>query len=162
MSFSHSQAYELTPQTIFPPGAGPKPGSVHEAYVAQRLQEVGTWGTRPLAQWVRHHAASRGDKIAYTDGTLTLTWTQLDDLVDRYAALLCDMGFKRGDRVGVVYPDGPIVHALYLATERAGLIAVGIGARAGVAEVQHILHLTGASGWISSPTHAGRQTGDIN
>src|SRR5699024_1179117 len=91
--------------------------------------------------------------IAYTDGTLAMTWAELDSAVDLYASLLVDLGLEVGDRVGVVYPDGPVVHALYLATERAGLVSVGIGPRAGFQEVERLLQLTGATAFVTGFQH---------
>src|SRR5699024_2626927 len=61
----------------------------------------------------------------------------------------------------VVYPDGAVVHALYLATERAGVISVGIGPRAGFQEVEHLLGLTGASVLVTAHQHGGEETADL-
>lgn len=144
----------LTASQVFPPGAGPEPGSVHEAYVNERLKEVGQWGEETLSELTRRHAREYPEKIAYTDGYFSLTWAELDRAADQYAAMLVALGFSRGERVGVVFPDGPVVHALYLATERAGLTAVGVGSRAGVAEVEHLLNLTGSVGLITAHEHA--------
>lgn len=151
----------LTADDVFPRGAGPVPGSVHERYVNDRLREVGQWGEESFASCVRRHARERPDRVAYTDGSLTMTWAELDATVDQYAALFVDLGLAEGERVAVVYPDGPVVHALYLATERAGLISVGIGPRAGFQEVEHLLGLTGASVLVTAQHHAGKETGDL-
>lgn len=159
MTVSSSTERPLTAADVFPPGTGPVPGSVHEAYVNARLAEVGRWGETPFATHVRRHASERPDRIAYTDGTLAMTWADLDATVDLYASLLVEIGLEPGDRVGVVYPDGPVVHALYLATERAGLVSVGIGPRAGFQEVEHLLELTGAAAFITAFQHAGEEAG---
>ena len=45
--------------SLFPDGAGPVPGSVHEQYVAERLTEVGRFGSETLADCVRRHARDR-------------------------------------------------------------------------------------------------------
>ena len=153
MTVSSSTKCPLTAVDVFPPGTGPVPGSVHEGYVNARLEEVGRWGDLPFASHVRRHAQEQPDKIAYTDGTLAMTWAELDSAVDLYASLLVDLGLEVGDRVGVVYPDGPVVHALYLATERAGLVSVGIGPRAGFKEVEHLLKLTGATAFVTGFQH---------
>ena len=53
-------------------------------------------------------------------------------------------------------PDGPAVHAVFVGIERAGCVAVGIGARAGDREVAHLLSLTGARTLITTPEQHGR------
>ena len=46
---------------------------------------------------------------------------------------------RAGDRLGVILPDGATVHTAFLAAEKAGLVVVGVGARAGAAEMRHLL-----------------------
>ena len=53
-------------------------------------------------------------------------------------------------------PDGPAVHAVFVGIERAGCVAVGIGARAGDREVAHLLSLTGARTLVTAPAQHGR------
>jgi acyl-CoA synthetase len=146
----------MSPADLFPAGAGPVPGSVHEAYVAERLTEVGRYGDETLSERVRRHARERGDRVAYVERDLRLTWAELDELADRLAAVLAGAGLERGERVAVLYPDGPVVHAVYLATERAGLIAVGIGPRAGELEIRHLVGLSGATALVTAPEHRGQ------
>lgn len=53
-----------------------------------------------------------------------------------------------------------MVHAIYLVTERAGAITVGIGLRAGQSETAHLLRLTAATVFITAPVHKDhRMTG---
>ena len=47
------------------------------------------------------------------------------------AAALTSRFPVRGTRVAVQLPDGGDTHVLYLAAERAGIVVVGIGPRAG-------------------------------
>ena len=49
------------------------------------------------------------------------------------------LGFERTERIVVFLPDSGLLHAVYLAAERAGLIVVGIGHRAGRAELSHLV-----------------------
>jgi acyl-CoA synthetase len=58
-------------------------------------------------------------------------------------------------------PDGPAVHAVFVGIERAGCVAVGIGARAGDREVVHLLGLTGARTLVTSPRQHGRRAEDL-
>ena len=92
---------------------------------------------------------------AYITPTKRTTWAELDALADEIAFALSDL--DPGDRVGIRLPDDESVHAAFLGTERAGVIGVGIGARAGEAEVEHLLRRTGARRVLTSlPRAAGR------
>jgi acyl-CoA synthetase len=68
--------------------------------------------------------------------------------------VLAGLGFDRGDRVAVLLPDGPGVHVAFLAVERAGLVIVGIGPRAGDREVEHLVGVTGARVLLAGPDRA--------
>lgn len=138
---------------VFPAGTAPVPGSAHERYVADRLAEVGRWGTETLAQRVRHHARTIPDRLAFIAGDDRLTWYDYDGLSDRLAAVLIHRGLDRGERVGVLLPDGVAVHIAYLAAQKAGVVVVAIGPRAGQLELRHLLTVGGATALISHATH---------
>lgn len=106
-----------------------------------------------LAGLLREHASSRPEGLAIAAGTERLTWAEYDERSDRLALLLMDLGLQPGDRVAVWLPDGPAVHAAFIATEKAGLVAVGIGPRAGRKELEHLLRKTSAKAIVSPNTH---------
>ncbi len=56
----------------------------------------------------------------------------------------------------MLLPDGPGVHAAFVGVERAGLVVVGIGHRAGDREIAHLLSLTGASVLMTVPEQRDR------
>ncbi|MFC0865845.1 class I adenylate-forming enzyme family protein [Sphaerimonospora cavernae] len=166
---------------LFPPGTAPAAGSAHERYVAQRLAEVGRWGTDTLVDRVRRHAALIPDRPAFIaapapgktsgegsgeDGDL-ISWRQYDELSDRLAVLLLRSavpgggGLARGERVGVLLPDGVAVHVAYLAALKAGVVVVGIGPRAGRQELRHLLTVGGATALISHAEHRGTPVGEL-
>lgn len=144
-----------TVAALFPPGTAPVPGSVHERYVADRLAEVGRWGTDTLVDRVRRHAAEIPDRPAFIAADERISWRAYDEMSDRLAALLVRAGLARGERVGVLLPDGIAVHVAYLAALKAGIVVVGIGPRAGRMEVRHLLTVAGATGLISHAEHRG-------
>jgi len=74
-----------------------------------------------------------------------MSWEAYDDAADRVAGFLAAAGVESGDRVAVVMPDGPGVHATFVASERIGAVVVGIGFRAGRLEVEHLVTKTGSS-----------------
>lgn len=77
------------------------------------------------------------------------------------AAVFAQAGLGPGDRLGVVLPDGATVHAVLLAAEKAGLVAVGIGARAGRAELRHLLARTGATALVTHADLLGQAADDL-
>ncbi len=58
--------------------------------------------------------------LAVIDGSLQLTYSQLKDSVDAFASVLVQKGFLKGDRIGLMLPNG--IHYLisYYATQRLG------------------------------------------
>ncbi len=117
--------------------------------------------TRTIGQTVAAHAAAIGDERAYVAGSRTMTWAEYDERADGIAAALVDAGVEPGDRVAVLLPDGPAVHACYVGVERAGGVIVGIGARAGPREVDHLLAVTGASVLLAGIDPARSVSADI-
>ena len=87
-----------------------------------------------------------------------MTWSQLDELVEHLAGSLVAIGIEPGDRVAVWMPDGPLLHAAFLAVERAGATLVGLGARAGRRELVHLLGRVDAAALLTQedgiPTEA--------
>ena len=131
-----------------------------DAYVA-----AGWWGTEALADVVARHAASRPDAPAYIvvddDPPRVLTWSRYHECSTQLAAVLAQAGLEPGDRLGVVLPDGATVHTVFLAAEKAGLAVVGIGARAGPAELRHLLARTGATALVTHEDLLGRPAAEL-
>lgn len=122
---------------------------------AAEYRRQGWWGDETFAGWVRTHAAAVPERIAYTTGELSITFAELDAAVDRLAGVLVAGGVQPGDRVAVRLPDGPAIHAVFLACERAGATVVGIGARSGERELHHLVRTTGATWFVSHAEHRG-------
>jgi acyl-CoA synthetase len=131
-----------------------------DSYVA-----AGWWGTETLGDVVARHAASRPDAPAYIvvdgDPPAVLTWARYHECSWQLAAVFAQAGLEPGDRLGVVLPDGATVHAVFLAAEKAGLVVVGIGARAGPAELRHLLTRTGALALVTHADLLGRPAGEL-
>jgi acyl-CoA synthetase len=102
------------------------------------------WQTATLRERVRGWARTKADADAYIWDDSRLSWSSYDALVSALSARLAGLGLVRGDRVLVFLPDGAAVHAAYLACEAAGLIAVGVGWRAGKQELDHLVRRTSA------------------
>ncbi len=107
---------------------------------------------KALAEVIDGHAQSSPHAPAFL-GREELTWAQYAARSDRLAAALVQRGLVRGDRVGVLLPDGPGVHIAFVGAEKAGLTVVGIGPRSGPDELRHLLRLTEARALISRAVH---------
>jgi acyl-CoA synthetase len=121
--------------------------------------EHGWWREQTLADDVDRHARERPDAPAFITPAGRLTWGQYAQISQDLAAVLIEAGHRRGDRIAVQLPDAATVHVALLAVEKAGLVAVGIGARAGARELRHLLGKTGATGLI---THADHRDQDMS
>jgi acyl-CoA synthetase len=109
-----------------------------------------------LAQRIAYLGATRGDGVAYLAEDSSLTWRGYEAGSSAMAAALVDrLNLERGARVAVLLPDGPDVHTAFVANEKAGLVTVGLGQRAGAREIVHLLRLTGARALITPPEHQG-------
>ena len=97
-----------------------------------------------LSEVVAEHARTRPDAPAFL-GSGTLTWDEYDARACDLAAHLAQEFPERGTRIAVQMANGPGVHVMYLAAERAGLVVVGVGPRAGAREVDHLVAATQSS-----------------
>ena len=113
-----------------------------------------------VAGLVARNARRRPDALAIAEVASgeTMTWAEYDARSSQMAATL--RAFEPGARVALQLPDGPGVHAAMLACEKAGLVAVGIGARAGEREVAHLVDRSGARTLFREPpARAGIERG---
>jgi acyl-CoA synthetase len=97
-----------------------------------------------VAGLVAQHARQDADGLAFASEREQMTWADYDRRSDALAGHLVAEGYEPGDRIAVQLPDGPDVHVAFVACEKAGLVTVGIGPRAGTREVEHLLSRTGA------------------
>lgn len=76
----------------------------------------------------RHRRDGRGEDPAVADDRGELTYDGLADLASRAAGALAARGVRRGDRVGIVLPDGRDWCAAFLGTAALGAVAVPLDA----------------------------------
>lgn len=101
---------------------------------------------------IAHHAATNPDGWAYIEPAGRVSWRAYDGYISLLAARLVAAGLAPGDRLGVWLGDGATVHIALNACLRAGVVAVGIGARSGAREVKHLLGVTGARMLLTEAT----------
>jgi acyl-CoA synthetase len=124
-------------------------------------KRAGWWDDGTVGDAVERWARERPDGVAYSADGSRMTWAEYDARARALAEVLVGTGLPREARLGVLLPDGLAVHVAFVAAERAGLTIVGLGARAGDAEIQHILGKTGAQGLVTSAEHRGRAGADL-
>ncbi|MBW2244718.1 MAG: acyl--CoA ligase [Deltaproteobacteria bacterium] len=110
---------------------------------------------QPLASAIDRLADTRPDDTAFLGVHDAFSWSDYAKRSERFAAHLVALGLGPGDRVGIVLPDGPGVHAAFVGCEKAGIVVVGIGPRAGTEEISHLLGLSGARALVARPSHRG-------
>ncbi len=141
--------------------------------VAARYVAAGWWGHDTPVDLIRRNAAERPDDDAYITWTRTteagaggdgptgqgridrVTWSDYDRLSDRFAAALLASGLDQGDRAAVLLPDGAAVHAAFAGADKAGVVVMGIGHRAGPAEIAHLVEKSGAKAIVTPAAHRG-------
>ncbi|WP_433087780.1 class I adenylate-forming enzyme family protein [Dactylosporangium sp. CA-052675] len=123
------------------------PASKVDAYYAD-----GSWSADTIADYVARNDPSG---IAFHAPEGTFTWREYDELSSRLAMSYVEQGFAPGDRLAVLLTGGALTHIAYLAAQKAGLVTVGIGPRAGDAEIAHLLRKTGAA-LATRAEHRGR------
>ena len=106
------------------------------------------WAARtPDAPALIHEAA---------DGTVAeYSFARLKALSDRLANLLAARGVGRGDRVGILLPQGPETALAHLATYKLGAIAVPLFTLFGAEALQYRLGDSGARAVITDAEHRG-------
>lgn len=122
----------------------------------------GVRGTSHSLAWhVRRHARSMPDRPAFVEAGRSISWADYDLASDWVARRIIEAGFTRDDRIGVLLPDGALYHIVLLGIEKSGLIALGLGARAGEREIAHLMHKAEATGLISHASHRDRSVAEM-
>jgi len=92
----------------------------------------------------RHWANDRGDAIAHEEDGRTTTFAQMEVRSRRIAALLRELGVKKGDRIAWIGKNADIYFQIFYAAARIGVVMAPIGWRLAPAEMAYILKDTGA------------------
>ncbi len=128
---------------------------VFDDELIRRYTAAGHWDAMTLAQRIGTLAGADPDGLAFATEDERMTWGAYDRESTRLAAKLAAAGLSPGDRLGVLLPDGPAVHAAYVAAEKAGLVLVGIAPRSRVNEIAHLVDTSGCRALLTAPEHRG-------
>lgn len=132
--------------------------NVADPVAATQYRRLGFWGDVTLSDRVSELVDTAPDAEAFISDGGRVTWAEYDAAAWRVFEAIVGAGIEPGERVAVLLPDGAAVHAALLGAERAGVTAVGLGVRAGVAEVRHVLSRTGAIALVTHDQLRGEST----
>ena len=102
----------------------------------------------PIADCVRLHAIERPDETAFIEPDWQLSWFEYDQASNHLAGIFLSQGLCPGDGLAVYLPDGIGLHIALMAAEKAGLVALGLGAKAGLREVKHLMGVAQCKGCL--------------
>lgn len=92
-----------------------------------------------LGDVLRKSASTSPDQIAITYFGTNLSFKELDELVDRFAEALQNLGIEKGDRIGIYLPNIPQFVIAYYGALRAGGIVAACSPLYKENEIAHIL-----------------------
>jgi fatty-acyl-CoA synthase len=103
-----------------------------------------------LSEILARNAAANPDRPAATDERATLSWRELAELSEGYAALFASQGIGSGGRVALWLPNSADYLALIFACARLGALAVHVNTRFGASEVAHLLRRSQAIALVTA------------
>ncbi|GAB3417040.1 acyl-CoA synthetase family protein [Flindersiella endophytica] len=95
-----------------------------------------------VADLVRDVARKTPDRVALVAGENRLSWSELDQRIDRAAAGLAGAGLVPGYRVGLALPNTIDFVVGYFGALRGGYVAVPVNPLAPAPEIEHVVRAT--------------------
>lgn len=135
--------------------------SLFDKEQAAEFRRRGWWSDETLSEAVARNAARGPEETAYTSGELAISWSELDRRADELARRLAGAGVTPGSRVAVCMADGIEIHVVFVAIERLSATIVGIGAKAGLREVAHLLGQSQCQALVTLARHDGKDAGTL-
>lgn len=129
-----------------------------DAQTIKRFTDAGWWGELTVSDMVRSLAAREPDRPAYISESLSTSWAEYDAAASSVAETLANLELADSIKIALFLPDTVHFHFALVGTSRARRVAVGIGARAGNAEVAHLIKKTAAEVIVTLDTHRGETT----
>jgi long-chain acyl-CoA synthetase len=91
----------------------------------------------PLQFFMEDNARKNPESVCTIFKGARITYKEMDELTDRLAAGLADLGVKKGDRVGVFMPNTPQFVMAYFAILKLGAIVVATNPLYSAREIEH-------------------------
>jgi len=95
--------------------------------------------THTLGRWITERARTTPDRVAIDYLDRLVTFRELDERSDAYAAAFHDAGLRRGDRVATLTGNSPEHVAVFFACAKSGLILVPLSWRLSPPEIRYHL-----------------------
>lgn len=111
----------------------------HDSTTISAMRESGQWSGESLDDFLRAHAAERGDKVVMVDHRWRLTFAELARLAHRVACGLYHYGIRPGDVVSLQLPNWAEWVIMHCALTKVGAVTNSIGAMYRAKEVDYIL-----------------------
>ena len=111
----------------------------HDPATISAMRESGGWLERTLDDFLRAHAAERGDQVVMVDRRWRLTFAELERLSHRVACGLYHYGIRPGDVISVQLPNWAEWVIMHCAITKVGAVTNSIGAMYRAKEVDYIL-----------------------
>lgn len=126
-----------------------------DSYPEGVMPEIAPLEHQSLPEFFDANLKQYGAKPAFTCMGKTMTYAQLDEQSQMFAAHLQAQGFKKGDRVAIMMPNVLQYPVAMIGILRAGLIVVNVNPLYTARELEHQLKDSGATGIILLENFAG-------
>jgi long-chain acyl-CoA synthetase len=101
-------------------------------------------GERPITEYLREWGRQKPAKAAINFYGLETSYAELDRLSDRFAALITQLGARKGDRIAVFLPNCPQFIVSFFGILKAGCVHVPVNPMFTEPELAYELNDTGA------------------
>jgi acyl-CoA synthetase (AMP-forming)/AMP-acid ligase II len=98
-----------------------------------------------LGDLLRRNVSVRPDKVAVIYEGTSLTFREMNDLVNQFANALVDLGVRRGDRIGLLHTNSHLFEVAYFASIKIGAILVPICFWYKEPEIEYVANKSGIS-----------------
>ena len=115
---------------------------------AEKYNRLRWWFGLTFGDLLDRAADIHPDKEAFVDGKTRLTYAEAREKVNKLAVGLMDLGIQPLDRVLVQLPNWNEFVFAYFALQKIGAIVVLLIDRYRQLEINHLIGLSGATGWI--------------
>ncbi|WP_410982490.1 (2,3-dihydroxybenzoyl)adenylate synthase [Bacillus cereus] len=122
---------------------------------ADRYKEEGCWRGETFGEMLRERAMKHGDQIAVTSGENHLSYSELDNRVDRLAAGFLNLGIKQTDRVVLQLPNITEFFEVCFALFRIGALPVFALPSHRSSEISYFCEFAEATAYIISDKQLG-------
>jgi fatty-acyl-CoA synthase len=112
-------------------------------------------GPHTIGRWIRDRARTTPQRVAIDQLGREVTYAELDDRSDRFAAAFLERGLGRGDRVATLTGNSPEHVAVFFACAKAGLMLVPLSWRLAAPELAYQLADAEPALFLVEDEHAG-------